>query len=466
MYLSFVIFLLIFFNNHSLSSSSSLSICSEYYSSVTCECEDISSNDQSYISLKCSNIPKLYTKLNYRTIEFEYCSDDLNFEENFFNNLTINIIRIRHCNLLHLNDESFSNIKDLEKFSLENSTIKSLSTSTKNFQDVFASNSFQILKSLTLKNIHYHQIHSHDKKLNFEYLLQQLPNLSRLELINIYLDNYRYYNIKSIGQYLTYLSLTNTHQTSLIPIEYLNSLENLLIRHLPDIFQSQPLISSLKKLKSLKYILFEHNQLKSIENLQSNTIDDIDLSSNLIENIDEYTFEYVPKLRQLTLSNNPLNSIDQNAFCGIENLQRLSINIKHRLISPLNNCLLFHYPYLKISQDSQTKFQCNCQLLEIFHLQEQPINRLFKSNQYCLLLNQTNSQPIYLHKLNNYLNCSTINQCQQRTCQDRKKKISSTINLQKINPKFISSNMNTLYSSSFFVIMLFVFVNIYYLSVF
>jgi len=370
MYLSsnlFSIILILFFNFHFSSSS----ICSEYYSSPSCECEDITYNDQYYISLKCTSLPNLITNINYRTIEFETCIEDLNFEKKPFNDLTINILRIRHCNLIHLNDQSFINIKEFEKFYLENSTIKSLLTLNGNFQDIFSSNSFQLLKSLTLKNIHYHQTNFHDKKLNFELLLQQLPRLYRLELMNIYLDDYRYYDIKSIGQYLTYLSLTNTHQISLVPIEYLKSLERLLIRHLPEIFHTQPLISSLGKLKHLKYILFEHNQLKTIENLQSYTIDDIDLSSNLIESIHEYTFEHVPKLRQLTLTGNPLNYIDKNAFCGIENLQRLSINIKHRLISPLDNCILIHYPHLQIIQDSQTKFQCNCQLMNIFHIQKQ-----------------------------------------------------------------------------------------------
>jgi hypothetical protein len=460
MYLSsdfFSIILILLFNLH-LSSSS---ICSEYYSSQSCECEDTSYNGQSYISLKCSNFPNLISNINYRTIEFETCLNDLNFENKPFNDLIINIIRIRHCNLINLNDQSFINIKEFEKFYLENSTIKFLTTINRNFQDIFLSNSFQTLKSLTLKNIHYHQSYTHDKKLNLEYLLQQLPRLYRLELINIYLDNYRYIDIHSIGQYLTYLSLTNTHQTSLIPIEYLKSLERLLIRHLPEIFHTQPLISSLKKLKHLKYILFEHNQLKSIENLQSNTIDDIDLSSNLIESINEYTFEHVPKLRQLTLTGNPLDFIDKNAFCGIENLQRLSINIKHRLISPLDNCILINYPHLQIIQDSQTKFQCNCELMNIFHLQRQQsndINRIFKLNQFCLFQNQTIKQ-INLYELENYFNCSSFNSC-NRLCQDRKMKILSTTlssRIQQINPKYssLSTSLYSFFSYLHFLLLLF-----------
>ncbi|CAF3083277.1 unnamed protein product, partial [Rotaria sp. Silwood2] len=355
----FLIFLLILFNIHiSLSS-----ICSKYYSlqqSQLCECEDNINNDEFSISLKCislSIIPNFFRNISYHTIEFESCLNDLNFINQSFNNLTIKILRIRHCNLLNINDQTFLNIKQFEKFLLENSTILSLKTLNENFQDIFSINSFYKLKSLTLKNIHYY----YKQKLNLEFLLQQLPYLHRLELINIYIDDYRYYDIQTIGQYLTYLSLTNTHQNSLVPIEYLISLERLLIRHLPNIFHTQTLIYSLRKLSYLKYILFEHNQLKSIENLQSNTIDDIDLSSNLIETINEYTFEYVPKLRHLTLTNNPLNSIDKNAFCGIENLQRLSIHIKHTQISPLDNCLLMNYPNLQIIQDNQIKFECNCQ---------------------------------------------------------------------------------------------------------
>jgi len=467
MYLSsdlFSIILLILFNLH-LSSSSS--ICSEYYSSPQqCECEDLSTNGQFSISLKCnghSNLPILLSNLNYQTIEFESCLEDLNFDTKPFYDLTINTLRIRHCNLRNLNNQSFANIKQFEKFFLENSTIKSLSNSDGNFQDIFSSKSFQILKSLTLKNIHYHQIHKHDKKLNLEVLLQQLPRLYRLELTNIYLDNYRNYDIQSIGQYLTYLSLTNTHQTSLIPIEYLKSLERLLIRHLPDIFHTQPLIASLGKLKHLKYILFEHDQLKTIEHLQSNTIDDIDLSSNLIESIDDYTFEHVPKLRQLTLTGNPLDYIDKNAFCGIENLQRLSINIKHRLISPLNNCILINYPHLQIIQDSQTKFQCNCELINIFHLQRQQsndINRIFKLNQLCLFQNQTMKQkPINLYELENYFNCSSLNSC-NRLCQDRKMKILSTTlssHIQQINPKYSSLSMSlySFFSYLHFLLLLF-----------
>jgi hypothetical protein len=455
MYLSsdlFSVILLILFNLH-LSSSSS--ICSEYYSSPQqCECEDLSTNGQFSISLKCnghSNLPILLSNLNYQTIEFESCLEDLNFDTKPFYDLTINTLRIRHCNLRNLNDQSFANINQFEKFFLENSTIKSLSNPDGNFQDIFSSKSFQILKSLTLKNIHYHQIHKHDKKLNLEVLLQQLPRLYRLELTNIYLDNYRNYDIQSIGQYLTYLSLTNTHQTSLLPIEYLPSLQRLLLRHLPDIFHTQPLIASLGKLKHLKYILFEHDQLKTIEHLQSNTIDDIDLSSNLIESIDDYTFENVPKLRQLTLSGNPLNSIEKNAFCGIENLQRLSIHIKHTQLSPLDNCILLNYPQLQIIQDSQTKLQCNCQLMNIFDLKRQQtneINRIFKLNQVCMFKNETfKQQTIQLYELENYFNCSTFTQC-NRSCQERKVKagtmISSSSHIQ-VNPKY-SSLSTSLYS--------------------
>lgn len=466
MYLSsdfFSIILLLLFNLH-LSSSSS--ICSNYYSSQSspqqCECEDLSNNGQSFISLKCnghSNLPNLPSNINYQTIEFESCLDDLNLDNKPFYDLTINTLRIRHCNLKNLNDQSFSNINQFEKFFLENSTIKSLSTSNENFQDIFSSNSFQILKSLTLKNIHYHQIHQHDKKLNFELLLQQLPRLYRLELINIYLDNYRYYDIQSIGQYLTYLSLTNTHQTSLLPIEYLSSLQRLLLRHLPDIFHTQPLISSLGKLKNLKYILFEHNQLKTIENLQSNTIDDIDLSSNLIETINEYTFEHVPKLRQLTLSGNPLNFIEQNAFCGIENLQRLSIHIKHTQLSPLDNCILINYPHLQIIQDSQTKLQCNCQLMNIFNLKRQQINeinRIFKLNQVCLFKNDTlKQQPIQLYELENYINCSSDNQC-THLCQERKVKSAEI----QVNSKY-SSLSTSLYSFFSYLLFLLLLVFLY-----
>jgi hypothetical protein len=454
MYLSSSILILLFTLH-----LSSGSICSENYSSQSCECEDITSNGQYYISLKCTSFPKLISNLNYRTIEFESCPEDLNFEKKPFDEITLNILRIRHCNLIHLNDQSFSNLNQFEKFYLENSTIKSISTLNGNFQDLFSSKSFENLKSLTLKNIHYHQIHSHDKKLNLEYLLKQLPRLYRLELINIYLDNYRYYDIQSIGQDLTYLSLTNTHQTSLLPIEYFKSLERLLIRHLPEIFHTQSLMSSLGKLKHLKYILFEHNQLKTIEHLQSNSIDDIDLSSNLIESIDEYTFEHVPKLRQLTLTGNPLNSIDKNAFCGIENLQRLSIHTKHRLISPLDNCILINYPHLQIIQDSQTKFQCDCHLMNVFDLKRQQtneINRIFKLTQVCLYQNETiKQQTMNLYELEKTFNCSSLNQC-QHICQNRKIKILPTSHIYQINPKYssLSTSLYSFYSYRIFSLLL------------
>lgn len=424
------------------------SICSEEnYSSQQCECEEIFSNNEIYLALKCSIFPQLKTHINYRSIEFEFCSNDLDFSQQTFENLTINILRIRHCNLLNLNEQTFANIKQFEKFYFENSTIKSLTTHENNFQDIFSINSFQTLKFLTLKSIHYHQTHVHDKKLNFEYLLQQLPNLHRLELTNILLDSYRYTNVQLVGQKLTYLSLTNTHQTSLVPIEYLSSLEQLLIRQLPEIFKTQPLIKSLKKLKFLKYILFEHNDIKSIDSLESTSLDDIDLTSNSIETIDEYTFEHVPKLRQLTLTNNPLNQIDKNAFCGVEKLQRLSIHIKHRQISPLDNCFLINYPYLKIIQDNQMKFSCNCQLLNIYQEKNRTINRIFKSHQNCLLENQF----VQFYELEQRLNCSMnpFEQCEP-ICQKRRVKVLST-HIEHIQGKDNHSTRITLSACAFFL---------------
>ncbi|CAF0982288.1 unnamed protein product [Adineta ricciae] len=468
MYLSWIsisCFLLLVFDFHRCSAS----ICSEYHSSQTssqqCECEDVTSNSQPAISLKCIThvkMPYFPGNFQYKNIEIESCADDFDFETNPFNSLSLNTLRIRHCNLKNVNEQTFANLKHFDKFVLENSTIKSLSTSSGNFQDVFSANSFQILKSLTLKNVHYHQTHKHDKKLNLELLLQQLPHLYRLELMNIYLDNYRYYDIKTLGQNLTYLSLANTHQTSLVPIQYLSSLQSLLLRHLPDVFHSQPLISSLGKLKHLKYILFDYNQLKSIDHLQSETIDDIDLSSNLIELIDEYTFEHVPKLRQLILSGNPLNSIDKNAFCGIDHLQRLSIYIKHSSISPLNNCLLIHYPHLQISQDSQTRFQCDCLLQTVFNTKRQQtnqsVNRIFKLNQGCLLRNES-SPAIQLYELDKHFNCSATNSC-ERLCQDRKIKVlktevSPSYNGQ-VNPKdaSLSTSLYSFFSYQYFLLLL------------
>lgn len=412
--------------------SSYSSLCSHYYPSQpkqsSCECEDLTTNGQASVAIKClgsTTIPRLIPDLHYQKIDFESCLEDLNFGEKLFTNIIINVLRIRHCNFFDLTERTFANINELEKFHLENSTIKSSFSPTGNFQDLFASNSFQNLRSLTLKQVHYHQTMRHDQKINLELLLQQLPKLYRLELMNIHLDNYRHQHIQSIGQHLTHLSLANTHQTSLLPLEYLASLERLLIRHLPELFRTSVLISSLAKLPKLKYVLFEHNQLTTIEHLRSASIDDIDLSSNLIERIDGYTFEHVPKLRQLILTGNPLNSIDQHAFCGIEHLQRLSIHIKHRSISPLNECLLLDYPQLQIIQDSQTKFQCNCQLVHVARLKRQQskeINRLLKLNDVCLA---TNQQVVNLYELEKTLNCSATEHCRP-ACQERKVKSSQT----------------------------------------
>ena len=471
----FIILISIFHFQFTLSS-----ICSQYYSFQSqyyqCECEDILHYDQSSVSLKCNSysmIPNLISNINYHKIELESCTNDLNLNDQSFHNLTIQMLRIRHCNLVNLNERTFSNIKQLEKFYLENSTIKLFNG---NFQDIFSSNSFYFLKSLTLKKIHYYQRYQNKKKLNFELLLKQLPYLYRLELINIYIDDYRYVDINVLGQHLTYLNLVNTHQNTLIPIEYLPLLERLLLRYLPNIFRTQPLISSLKKLKYLKYILFEHNQIKTIENLQSNTIDDIDLSSNLIETIHPYTFEYVPKLRQLILTGNPLNYIDQNAFCGIKNFQRLSIRIKHRRISPLDNCLLIHYPHLHIIQTSQTKLQCNCQLMNIFHLKRQEnilVNRVLKLNQICLY-NDTRTfkqqeNLIHLYELENHLNCSSFHPCEP-ICQSRQRKMSlsavtTILPYTQVKPKHTSLSLSiSLYSFStnqllLLLLAFFVFVN-------
>ncbi|CAF0736162.1 unnamed protein product [Adineta steineri] len=446
----YIIYFLILIISLTNAQSSTHSFCTQYYpydsqqQHQQCECEDISPNA---ISLKCtghSYVPHFLPNIHYKRIEIESCSQDLQIGDKTFADLNINTLSLRSCNLIGLNEESFSKINHLEKFVIGNSTINSLSTSTGNFQDIFFSDSFKTLKSLTLKNVHYHQIHKHDKKFNLETLFNQLPQLNRLELMNIYLDNYRYHNITTttVGQHLTYLKLISTHQTSLLPIEYLTSLESLILYRLPEVFRTQPLISSIKKLKKLKYIDFTQNQLVNIDDLQSQTIDQIDLSSNLIETIDEYTFEHVPKLRILTLTKNPLQYIDKNAFCGIENLTRLWINTEKQLhISPLDNCILLSHPTLDIKLDAYTKFQCNCQLVNIFHFKRRyakEINRLFKPEQACIVTNNTiieakNSQqimkflnhPINIFELDNFLNCSLDNQC-SRLCQERKLKPTTT----------------------------------------
>jgi len=441
------------------------SLCTQYYPNdiqqQLCECDDIITNGVSHLSLKClghSYVPHFLPHIHYQTIELESCSQDLQVADKTFADLNINTLRFRHCNLINLNEESFSKINHLEKFSIENSTINSLLTSTGNFQDIFNSDSFKTLKSLTLKNLHYHQYHKHDKKLNLESLLNQLPQLHRLELINIYLDNYRYQNLTIIGQNLTYLRLINTHQTSLLPIEYLQSLERLILIHLPQVFHTQPLISSIKNLKKLKYIDFTNNQLININDLQSKTIDQIDLTSNLIEIIDEYTFEYVPKLRTLTLTGNPLQYIDKNAFCGVDNLERLQINIqKQNQIFPLDNCILLSHPNLDIKTEIQTKLQCNCQLMNIYQIKRidtKKVNRLLKPNYVCIVTNNTlndakNIQqlinhfnlPIHVYDLENYLNCSSNNQC-DRLCQERKIKTTtlSPIKVHKTNVDIHSKN--------------------------
>jgi len=422
------------------------SFCAQYYpnenlpSNQQCECDDYIQNGTTYLSLKCSGhsyVPHFLPNIFYQSIELEFCSQDLQVGDKTFADLNINTLRFRHCNLIGLNEESFSKINHLEKFAIENSTINSLLTSNGNFQEIFYADSFRHLKSLTLKNVHYHQIHKHDKKLNLEYLLHQLPQIHRLELMNIYLDNYRYENLTSpLGRHLTYLKLVNTRQTSLLPIEGLSSLERLILMYLPQIFRNQPLIRSIKNLKKLKYLDLTNNQLKSIDGLQSKTIDQLDISSNTLEHIHEYTFEYVPKLRVLTLTGNPLESIDKNAFCGIENFEKLHLNIPHaNHLLPIDNCLLLTHPNLDIKTDSHIKLTCNCQLVSIYQYKRdksKEINRLLKPNQLCLVTNETlahakDSQqlnghlhmPIHVYELENYLNCSTIPIC-QRPCQERK----------------------------------------------
>lgn len=424
MYLSYLILLFTF---HLTSSS----ICTENDSFSSCECEEISSAGQITLALKCTNLPRLKSHLHYQTIELDSCSEPIDFSQQSFNEMTVNILRIRHCHLIHLNEQTFVNIQQLEKFYLENATIHSQGK----FQEIFSAKSFQTLKSLSLRTVHLQ-----DEQLQLEYLLQQLPRLNRLEISHVHLENSSPSPQQNIGQDLTYLSLTNTHQTHLIPIQSFPLLESLLIRHLPQVFHTQPLISSLIKLKHLKYILFEHNQLKSIDDLRSNSIDDIDLSSNFIESIPEYTFEHVPRLRQLTLTGNALKFIDQNAFCGVVHLQRLSIHNKHRLISPLDNCLLIHYPHLQIIQDSQMKFACNCQLNEVFQLKRQQtreINRLFKMNHVCL----DESRTINLYELGSMFNCSSKTSC-PRLCQGRATmKSSSNIHVHSIDSKDSSAMM-------------------------
>ncbi|CAF0740850.1 unnamed protein product [Rotaria sordida] len=452
-YIVYFLFLIISLTNAQSSLISNL-LCAQYYpydvQQQQCECEDIATKG---ISLKCighSYVPHFLPNIQYHVIELESCSQDLQIGDKTFADLNINTLRLRHCNLIGLNEESFSKINHLEKFIIENSTINSLTTSSGNFQDIFYSDSFKTLKLLTLKNIHYHQLHKHDKKLNLELLLNQLQQLNRLELSNIHIDNYHYHNLTSIGQNLTYLKLINTHQTSLLPIERLKSLERLILLHLPKIFETQSLISSIKKLKHLKYIDFGHNRLTHINDLQSNTIDQIDLTSNLIEFIDEYTFEHLPKLQALTLTGNPLKYIDKNAFCGIENLERLYIkDPKTNEISPLDNCILLSHPNLDIKQENQAKFQCNCQLWHIYQLQKKhkkEINRLFTLNHVCIVTNNTLLQsnyyqqlknhlnsPLYINELVNYLNCSLNDQC-DRLCQERKIKTTlPPIQTQKTN---------------------------------
>ncbi|CAF1267883.1 unnamed protein product [Adineta ricciae] len=452
-------------------SLTSKSLCAQYYpnndQSVQCECDDI---DINRLSLKClghSYVPHFLPHIHYDRIDLESCAQDLQIGDKTFADLNINTLALRHCNLLGLSEESFAKINHLEKFSIENSTIVSLSTSTGNFQEIFQSDSFRTLKSLILKNVHYHQTHKHDKKLNLEKLLTQLPQLNRLELTNIYLDNYRYENLTDIGRNLTYLKLINTHQTSLVPIEHLPSLERLILIHLPQIFHTQPLIASIKFLKKLKYIFFAQNQLKNIDDLQSKTIDQIDLSSNLIESIDEYTFEHVPKLRTLTLTKNPLRSIDKNAFCGIDNLTLLYINNEHSSqISPLDNCILLSHAQLDIKQDSQTKLQCNCPLMHVFRLKRKhsrDINNLFNPNHACVVTNTTLEQaknphqlqnllnlPIYIYELENFLNCSYTDDSCDRHCQDRRVK-STTISPIKVHKTSIDvQSKNTSVSPSLY----------------
>ncbi|CAF3395567.1 unnamed protein product [Rotaria sp. Silwood1] len=476
-YIVYFLFVIISLTN-AQSSLTSNSLCDQYYpydvQQQHCECDDVSGKG---ISLKCighSYVPHFLPNIHYNVIELESCSQDLHIGDKTFADLNINTLRLRHCNLVGLNEESFSKINHLEKFSIENATINSLVTSSGNFQDIFNSDSFRTLKLLTLKKVHYHQTHKHDKKLNLELLLNQLKQLNRLELINIYIDNYRYSNLTSIGQNLTYLKLISTHQTSLLPIEHLKSLERLLLLYLPQIFHSQPLISSIKMLKHLKYIDFGHNRLTHINDLQSNTIDQIDLTSNLIEYINEYTFEHLPKLRTLTLTGNPLQYIDKNAFCNIENFENLYINT-HKLnnVSPLDNCILLSHPNLAIAQDSQTKFQCDCQLMNIYLLQKRQtkeINRLFKSSHACIVTNNTLLQslyyeqlvnhlnsPIHIHELENYLNCSLDDKC-DRLCQERK--ITTTlapIQTHKTNvmiPKTNTSLSTSLYSFFSYILFL------------
>ncbi|CAF0895445.1 unnamed protein product [Didymodactylos carnosus] len=165
------------------------------------------------ILLQCDHftyVSPFLTTIKHENIQIDSCTESIRIGDKTFADLTINTLHFRLCNLTDLNDQLFSKIKLLEKFSIENSRIKLQFPQT-----IFNVDSFQTLKSLSLKNIYYmYDSINNRKKITLDYLLKQLPLLICLEVQNVVLDNDQLLSSSSsnhlIGQNLKHLSLTNT----------------------------------------------------------------------------------------------------------------------------------------------------------------------------------------------------------------------------------------------------------------
>ncbi|CAF1533799.1 unnamed protein product [Didymodactylos carnosus] len=397
------------------------------------------------ILLQCDHftyVSPFLTTIKHENIQIDSCTESIRIGDKTFADLTINTLRFRLCNLTDLNDQSFSKIKLLEKFSIENSTIKPQFPQT-----IFNADSFQTLKSLSLKNIYYmYDGINNRKKLNLDDLLKQLPLLIRLEVQNVVLDNDQLLSSSSsnhlIGQNLKHLSLTNTKQSSLQFDRFIN-LEKLIIISNPQLLLNLSTIN-ISNLKRLQYLALENNQLKFVPNdLNSISLQELDLSSNLIDNINEFQFEHLTQLKILHLNNNPIKYIHKNAFCSLNKLERLYIHIKHKFISPLSNCILLYKPTLQIEQQIHTRPQCDCSLLQLIEYLKQNDEYIKKYLKHgCTITNETMkyvktyqqqqylqrlTTPVPIALLEKYLYCNDEQDKCGTPCQYSLKKLTTMV---------------------------------------
>ncbi|XP_050530009.1 leucine-rich repeats and immunoglobulin-like domains protein 3 [Daktulosphaira vitifoliae] len=291
---------------------------------------DLSSN-------KISGIIKITIDSYFRLLNLKLNKNSIITFPFFMNKTRINILNLAHNKIDKLDYETLKNLPNLTTLDLNQNKLTVLNN------NIFPSSNQ--LRALNLNNNYISSINvntfdslvhllelklSHNKLKNLPIgLFKKLDNLLFLDLSKNHITVIEGLLFKDLGNLKTVILRQNNIEDLLDGSFY--GLSSLKALHLESNSLSKVSKGWLYGLNSLVYLNISHNKIDELKNgwEYCPTLEELDLSNNKLQSIEENSLENLGKLQKLYLDINRISFIEEGSFNNTPSLQMLNMDNNH-----------------------------------------------------------------------------------------------------------------------------------------